>query len=150
MGDYGMQPPGTVNVGVDYGRAMEKLNLPAIFMMVIAGISIAFSLLGLVLNLLGTSMGSLLPSSAGADERVVNMFSGIFGIIFNLIAVGINGFVIFGAMKMKKLENYTLSMIAAIVNGLPCSGCCCGFGLAVSIWALIVLFDNSVKAAFRS
>jgi len=150
MGDYGMQPPQMGGGGVDYGRAMEKLNLPATFMMVIAGISIAFSLLGLVLNLLGTSMGSFLPSSAGADERVVSMFSGIFGIIFNLIAVGINGFVIFGAMKMKKLESYTMCMIAVIVNGLPCSGCCCGLGLAVSIWALVVLLDNSVKAAFRS
>jgi hypothetical protein len=145
-----MEPPQMGGGGVDYGRAMERLNLPSIFMIVVSSISIAFALVGLVFNLLGTSMGSFLPSSAGADERVLTLFSGVFGIVFNLISVAINGFVIFGALKMKKLESYTISMIAAIVNGLPCSGCCCGVGLAISIWALIVLFDNSVKAAFRS
>ena len=150
MGDYGQQPPQMVDVGVDYGRAMERVNLPAIFMIVISGISIAFALLGLVLNLLGTSMGSFLPPSAGADERFVTLFSGVFGIVLNLMSVAINGFVIFGALKMKRLEGYTMSMIAVIVNGLPCSGCCCGLGLGVSIWALVVLLDNGVKAAFRS
>ena len=150
MGDYGMQPPQMGGGGVDYGRAMERVNLPAIFIMVIAGISIFFAVLGLVMNLLGTSMGAFLPPSSGADERVVQMFSGGIGILLNLINVAINGFVLFGAMKMKKLESYTLSMIAVIVNGLPCSGCCCGIGLGISIWALVVLLDNSVKAAFRS
>jgi len=58
--------------------------------------------------------------------------------------------VFIGAMKMKNLENYSLAMAAAIVAVIPCISPCCLLGLPFGIWALVVLNDSSVKAAFRS
>ena len=55
-----------------------------------------------------------------------------------------------GAMKMKKLESYGLAMTGAIVGMVPYFSPCCLLGLPFGIWALVVLCDGSVKAAFHS
>ena len=41
-------------------------------------------------------------------------------------------------------------MTAAIVAVIPCVAPCCLLSLPFGIWALVVLGDSSVKAAFRS
>jgi hypothetical protein len=50
---------------------------------------------------------------------------------------------------MKRLENHGMSMAAAIIAMVPCISPCCLIGLPIGIWALTVLNDPSVKAAFR-
>jgi hypothetical protein len=51
---------------------------------------------------------------------------------------------------MKKLESYSFAMAAAIIAMIPCISPCCLLGLPFGIWALVVLGDGSVKAAFQS
>lgn len=140
---YG-NPPG----GVDYGAISEKVKLPAIFMMVIAGLSILGNILSLVLQILGVSLRGLAPGG-GEQERIVHMFSGGAGIVFALLGIVVNAIVIFGAMKMKSLGGYALAMTAAILAIVPCS-CCCILNMPFGIWSLVVLLNPNVKAAFRS
>ena len=138
-------PPGG---GVDYGALSKKVSLPAIFMMVIAGLTILWDVLSVVLNLAGVSMSGLAPGG-GEQERIVRMFSGGIGVAFALIGIVVNAVIIFGAMKMKSLEGYTLAMTAAILAIVPCS-CCCILNMPFGIWSLVVLLNQDVKAAFRS
>ena len=59
--------------------------------------------------------------------------------------------VILGGIRMMSLKNYGLALFASIVAALPvvsCSGCC-GAGEIVGIWALIVLLNPDVRAAFH-
>ncbi len=59
--------------------------------------------------------------------------------------------VILGGVRMLALKNYGLAILAAIVAALPgvsCSGCC-GLSVIVGIWALVVLINSDVRAAFR-
>lgn len=142
---YGNPPGG----GVDYGAISKKVSLPAIFMMVIAGLTIAWNLLSLVLNILGVSMRGLAPSG-GEQERIVQVFSGGAGIAIALLGVVVNAVIIFGAMKMKSLEGYTLAMTAAILAIVPCFCCCIPLNMPFGIWSLVVLLNQDVKAAFRS
>jgi hypothetical protein len=58
------------------------------------------------------------------------------------------GVVIFGAIKMKALENYALAMASAVLALLPCSLCCL-VSLPIGVWALVTLLNPEVKAAFR-
>jgi len=67
-----------------------------------------------------------------------------------LVSLALLGLVIWGAIKMGRLENYGLSMAAAIIALVPCTSPCCCLGLPFGIWALVVLSDPRVKAAFRS
>ena len=57
--------------------------------------------------------------------------------------------VLVGAIKMKNLQNYGLAMTSAIIALIPCFSPCCVLGLPFGIWALVVLSDNRVKAAFQ-
>ena len=79
-----------------------------------------------------------------------SFFEGMQGPMAGVINIGVaalNGFVLFGAIKMLKLQNRTLATIACIVAMLPCS-CCCLFGLPFGIWGLIVLNKPEVKSQF--
>jgi hypothetical protein len=56
-----------------------------------------------------------------------------------------------GGVRMLSLKNYALGICGAICAALPCvSGmACCGAGEIIGIWALIVLMNADVRAAFR-
>jgi hypothetical protein len=57
--------------------------------------------------------------------------------------------ILFGGLKMKKLEGYGLVMAASIVAMIPCISPCCFIGLPIGIWALMVLNKPEVKSAFH-
>lgn len=119
----------------EYARA--RLETPAMTLAVLAGIALAFSALGFAGNLF----------VAIADQNAIRD-----GLVLQLVGVAvgaaINGTVLVGALQMRKLKNYPLSIAAAILAMLPCSACCI-VGIPIGIWALVVLSDRSVRAAFH-
>ena len=73
----------------------------------------------------------------------IGVGAGILGVVLSIV-------VILGAVKMKNLESYGFSMAAAIIAFIPCFSPCCLLGLPFGIWAIIVLSDANVRAAFQS
>jgi hypothetical protein len=69
------------------------------------------------------------------------------------VAAGLLGALlpIAGGIRMLSLKNYSLSICGAIAAAIPCVSCtgCCGIGQITGIWALVVLLNEEVKAAFR-
>lgn len=126
-----------------------KVKGPAIFMMVAMGIGIAWALLNVVLNILGTGLVAADAANAGDEAAMVNMMSGTVAVIFGLISIAVGGFVIFACTKMMKLESWGLALTAMILGLLPCVSPCCLLGLGAGIWGLVVLNDANVKASFR-
>jgi hypothetical protein len=57
--------------------------------------------------------------------------------------------VIFAALKMKDLTQWSLAVAASILVMIPCISPCCLIGLPVGIWSLVVLMRPDVKAAFH-
>jgi len=55
--------------------------------------------------------------------------------------------VLFGGIQMYRLRTYPLALAASIILCIPCS-CCC-LGMPVGIWSLIVLWNPTVREAFR-
>jgi hypothetical protein len=74
---------------------------------------------------------------------------GAAGGLLAFFSAALNGFVLFGALKMLRMENRSLAIAACIVALLPCS-CCCFFGIPFGIWGLIVLNKPEVKSQFPS
>jgi hypothetical protein len=114
-------------------------------MMVISGLAMAFGLLNILLQILGTSMSMYSGPSSGQTEALM---SGTLGVIIQVVMLLFPGFVFFGALKMKKLESHGLAMAASILVMTPCIGSCCLLGLPIGIWSLVVLAKPHVKAAF--
>lgn len=123
-----------------------KLQGPAIGLIVTAGIGSVFQLLSLGLNVLGTGIGAL--GAGDATGGMVNLLSGGLGILINIVGLLVAGFIVYGALQMKNVSKYSLSVAAAVVAMIPCLSPCCFIGLPVGIWALVVLLDAQVKQAF--
>lgn len=68
--------------------------------------------------------------------------------MINLVIALLDGFVVFGAIKMMRLQSFGLAMAACIIALLPCQ-CCCLFGLPFGIWGLVVLNKPEVKSQFE-
>jgi hypothetical protein len=83
-------------------------------------------------------------------QTIVNAVIGVF--------LGLGGFgllmailTILAGVRMRSLRGYGLAVLCSIVALLPCispSGCCL-LGQVAGIWALVVLMNADVKAAFR-
>jgi hypothetical protein len=58
---------------------------------------------------------------------------------------------ILGGVRMRQLRNHTLAVVGAVASAIPCVSCsaCCGLGEVVGIWALVVLLNAEVRAAFE-
>jgi hypothetical protein len=63
------------------------------------------------------------------------------------VIAALNGFVLYGAIKMLRLQNHGMATVASVAAMLPCQ-CCCLFGLPFGIWALVVLNKPEVKLQF--
>lgn len=126
----------------------EKVNAPAIGLMVTAIIGMLFQLVNILLQILGVGMGALGGGQGPGADQMMSMLSGGLGIVFGLIGLAIGAVILFGAMKMRKLESYGLSMAAAILAMIPCLSPCCILGLPLGIWALVVLMKPEVKQSF--
>jgi hypothetical protein len=126
--------------------AANRVAGPAIALIVTGALGIAGQLLGLVGNLVQMGGGM----AGGGPNDMPMLFSGGAGIVMGIINLALGAVVIVGAVKMKNLESYGFAMAAAIIAMIPCISPCCLLGLPFGIWALVVLSDAGVKAAFRS
>src|ERR1051326_2991519 len=118
---------------------------PATGLMIVGILEIIGHVLGLIFNLVGVSF---LAANQGANQPWANMMSGTMGVVTAIFGIILAGVVLFGAIQMKKLENYGLAMAASIIAMLPCSACCLA-GFPIGIWCLVVLSKPEVKSAFH-
>ena len=124
----------------------EKVNGPAIGLIVVAILGVVLQIVSLIFNLAGAS---ILSNARMPNEAWANMFSGTMGAVSSIIGILLSGVILFGGMKMKKLESYGLAMAASILAMIPCFSPCCLLGLPIGIWAVVVLAKPEVKSAFH-
>ncbi len=131
------------------GNPSEAVKVPAIILMVVAGLSGAWQVLSVLLNVLGVGLGAV--GSAGNPDMPewAGMMSGVVGILLNVAFLVKDGIILFGALQMKGLKSYGLAMAVSILSIIPCLSPCCVLGIPFGIWALLVLLKPEVKAAFR-
>ena len=134
-------------MAVNPAAVQSMVNGPAIFMIVLAAISIPFGLLGLALNLFASSVGSIFKDIP--PEIAEQLFrDGAVGLAQNAVSLIANIIILIGAIKMRKCQSYGLAMTASILCILCDWGCCC-LGLGAGIWSIVVLSKPEVKAAFH-
>lgn len=132
---------------VDTAAAASRVKGPAITLIVITAIGIVLQLISMAMNMVG--MRSTPAGLPPEFERWIEMSAGPLGLLAGLLTLAVGGLIIFGAMKMMRLESHGLAMAASIVAMIPCLSPCCCLGLPVGIWSLVVLNNAQVKAAFR-
>jgi hypothetical protein len=138
--------PAMPTIPVPSSAGADLVKGPAIGLIVMAILGVLLQIASLIMNLAGASFwaGSQMPKEAWA-----NMFSGTIGAVSSIIGIFVSGLILFGGMKMQKLESYGLAMTVSIIAMIPCFSPCCIIGLPVGIWALVVLSKPEVKSAFH-
>lgn len=130
--------------------AAEKVKLPAIFLMITAGLGALLAVVSLFSHLLGAGLNMADMGGMGqGNEQLMAMMSGGMVVFINILGLAMAGLVFFGALKMMKLEMYGLAIAASVIAMIPCVSPCCLLGLPIGIWALVVLLNQEVKAAFH-
>lgn len=125
--------------GGSASAAAAQTKLPAIFMYVVCGLSIAY----VMLQLVGTAIGVLNPESNDSAYLV-----GYYSAFCVFIARDV--FLIYAFSRMHVLRSYGMALTGAVISVIPLLGSpCCVLGLPFGIWALVVLNNPSVKSAFR-
>ncbi len=127
-----------------------QVSAPSIGLLVTGIIGGVFSIIGLFMSFLGTSLSSLMADRFDEfDERYVELYEGAAGIASSFIGILVAALIIYAALKMKELHQYGLCMAASILAMIPCISPCCIIGLPIGIWCLIVLTKPEVKTAFH-
>ena len=106
-----------------------------------------FAFLGLLGQLLGFSLGTMMAESA--EEQLVQWLTGGIGITSSVLGLLVAGFLVYASLEMKKLNQYGLAVGASVVAMVPCVSPCCIIGLPVGIWSLVTLTKPHIKDAFH-
>jgi hypothetical protein len=133
--------------------ALSTVKGPATGLLVTAGLSIPFHIVGLVYTLVfGPAEPQLPPNADPAQVQMaqnIAEFMGPVQMISSVLATIIGVVIIVGALKMMKLESYGLAMTSAVLIMLPCISPCCLLGLPIGMWAIVALNNSNVKTSFH-
>ncbi len=147
----------------DRERVKKRVAAPALILIVFGALGLAIESVALVMSItdptflqtFSKEMIDDLPpgpekaewekwyKESEADLRLdtpVNLGSCILGSVLSLA-------MLLGGIAMRSLGSYGLSLLGAIAGIIPVGGCfCCA--MPIGIWAVIVLANEDVKAAF--
>ena len=126
----------------------EKVSSPAIALMIVTGFSLICFLIsaGLSMAMLSAGVAANLPVRKNAPiDRETTIIVRVCLSAFIMLCQAV---IFVGALNMKRLRNYQLAKIGAILSVIPCVGPCYLLGIPFGIWALSVLSDPDVQKAF--
>jgi hypothetical protein len=131
--------------------ARAMMNGPAIGVLVSGILGGVGAIAGIAMNTLGMTFGAMGRPRGGGNqtEQFINMFAGGFGVVQSIAHIAVASVIIYGALKMMKLQNFRLAMATSILALAPCVSPCCLLGMPFGIWALVVLNKPEVKSAFE-
>lgn len=125
---------------------VDKVNGPGIGLIVVGILNLVMGIPSLFMHLFGVN---LMPTNLPPEANWMKFMMGPMGVVMNLLTIAIGAVILFGGIKMRKLESYGLVMTAAILSVIPCTTSCCLVGIPIGVWALVVLFKPEVKSSFR-
>lgn len=147
--DSPYQPPRTVDPRPPLSEPARKLKGPAIALLICGPLGILLLIVDLVARIINVNTGNI-PVWGNAPGAAEGALIGVYvGMVFDVIAAICQVVVIIGAVSMLKARTYGTAMAAAVISVVPCLSSCCIVGIPFGIWALVVLNDTSVKAAFH-
>ncbi|REJ77006.1 MAG: TFIIB-type zinc ribbon-containing protein [Planctomycetota bacterium] len=121
--------------------AFDRVHGPAGALQIVT----AFSLIVCVLAAIVIPIVLALGNGRIQPEAVVRL---VVQLVWCVVVVIVCSVILYGASRMKRLESYRWAMTAAAVSTVPCLTPCFVLNIGFGVWALIVLSDPDVKAAF--
>ena len=121
----------------------QRVSAPAIGLLIAGVVSGVGSLLWLLLLIF---FSALILGDKDSQDAMIGIG---FWIPFTLIRLALDGLTIYGALQMRQLKSWNMSLGGAIAASLPCSFCCI-LTMPLGIWAIVVLLNDEVKRDFAA
>ncbi|WDI44110.1 hypothetical protein [Bremerella sp. P1] len=124
--------------------ARSKLMGPAIGILVTNGLGLLLMLLGILITIVEVvDGGGFNGNQNDVEVLIVAVFQFGIPLLFTILSIT-------AMIRALAVRNYALVMTGFILSITPCSGgFCCLIGMVFGIWGIVVMNDDSVKAAFR-
>jgi hypothetical protein len=126
--------------------AIDRVSGPAIGLMAVAILGFFGQIAGMIYQV---GFAARFASQQHMQLPWASAMTPTISIISALIGIAVSGVILYGALKMRKLENHGMAMTSSILAMIPCVSPCCLIGLPIGIWALVVLTKPEVKNAFH-
>ncbi|MGB1929500.1 MAG: hypothetical protein ACPHO8_09325 [Mariniblastus sp.] len=133
----------------DGASASGKVKGPALGILISTSVGMFLALLNLALNIVGLGLFAAAADQAAAPEFASIVGQGVAGLIQSIVGLIGGGVIIFGCIKMMKLQAYGFAFATSILAMIPCISPCCLLGIPFGIWGLVVLNDPLVRNSFR-
>lgn len=148
--------------------ARGRVKVPAILLIVLGGLGVMFGGLNMIqLNQLPAQLDEAAAQQADKLDRDPNltadqkqqqkqMMDDIIGFMKKLLPpmfvaqLVLSLVIVAGGVQMFRLAGRGLPITASVLAMIPVLSWCCLLGLPVGIWALVVLLNADVKAAFAA
>jgi hypothetical protein len=157
---------GPPHAGFSLQAGLDRVKAPAIGMILAAALNLLAALFSFVFGLYFAAIPASeverilmqqqpenvrqLKSMGWSVQDILNLYiySGIGGGITGVLS-GIIGLI--GGILMLRGIGFGFAVFASVVMAIPVISCtgCCGLGEAMGIWALVILFNDEVRAAFH-
>jgi hypothetical protein len=128
---------------------IRKLRSPAVALICLGVLNVMSAvvlLLGRLANLIKGNERVI----ADEAERLGYQTAMIYFPLVSLLSIGAAPLIIIGGVQMLSARKYSLAILAAILAMIPLTSVCCLPGIGIGLWALIVLRNPEVKAAFQA
>ena len=136
---------------VDRAAAQAAVAGPAIALMIVSGLVVAFAvtlllvLCGLGGAALGGAFGPMDQGKLSEEEMFIEVVVRLVWLMF--VAVW-DAVIFFSARQMKKMRSWGFALAGTIMALVPCSACCI-LKVPFGIWGIVVLCKPEVKEAFQ-
>lgn len=128
---------------------MKKLRSPAVALICLG----ALNALAAVMLLLGR-LANLIRGNerviTDEAERLGYQTAMIYFPLVSLLSIAAAPVIIIGGVQMLNARKYSLAVLASILAMIPLTSVCCLPGVGIGLWALIVLRNPEVRAAFQA
>jgi hypothetical protein len=129
------------------GRVKGKVVAPAIALMVVGILGLAFSLLNVVVAII-QPVQPIDPNAPEFIQEIQRQSAGPLAAVLQSVFLIVNTLIIFGALKMMKLRSWGWAMTSTVLAMVNVGTCCCVVGLPIGIWSVVILSMEDVKQAF--
>lgn len=119
----------------------DRLRVPSTLLVLSSAVNAFLA----VLAFLGLAGGAFYAAMGSRPEDVIPGLSVLFG-VWVLYALG-SGLTLYGALQMRRVQNWQWSVAGAVAALLTGSGACFFIGIPAAIWALWVLARPDVASA---
>ncbi len=133
--------------------ALNAVRGPAIALIAAGGLNLLWAVIDLgyrMILFIRIQNGQPLPPMPPPFQNIVlEQAHVVGGVALDLFWALAGILVIYGAVKMQRLESFGLAVTSSILSLVPCVTCCCCLGIPFGVWALVVLNRSEVRSSFR-